>query len=416
MYPLGKPISQLTPEDLAQIRDKKYPENLNLDFKQSYDGGSELKSKRELLKDIVAMANTAGGVIIIGGVEQEDTSTGIKHLEDYITVPDASKLAEKYANWIREHTDDVLAGVDIIPFVVEGKSILLIEVPDSPHKPHRVDIKNEPKECYVRTGTSNIPMSMHMVKHMILSQGSYWADCKEWAERAFDNVDHQGPCWVMLVYPFDVRRSLFKSPDLSFLDDLFKPPRPYNLEEQRGPNFDEKGCYYRDEDVEIRFYRNGAYRLVMQKDSFTTLKQIPMGNTNKNCYIIDTSWIISWASYIGYIFPKIFMHLRAEIDGFVSARYLKTPEISQTVKAPVALDDHSDREITLKSEQFSPRDIILSDESFRSLSELNGAIREIIFSLFNAFGYLKVPDHLMAYFEEPWHHSRFMSLEKLYKK
>jgi hypothetical protein len=417
MYPLGKPISQITAEDLARVRDNKYPENLYFDFKQSYDGGGELKIKRELLKDIVAMANTAGGVIIIGGVESdEDPETGIKHLIGYNNIKDASKLAEKYANWIREHTDDILFGVDIVPIEVEGKSVLLIEVPDSPHKPHRVSIKNDPSESYVRIGTSNIPMTMNMVKHMIMSQGSYWADCKGWAEEVVNGVGHVGPCWILLIYPFDVRRRLFKAPDRRLLEH-FRPPAS-GVGNQKGPSFDEQGCYYSDNDVDLRFYRNGAYRIVMQADYFADYEAVLTDQGEQNYFKIYTSVLFPWFRIVDYIMPILLNHLKADMDGFISARYLTTPSGSYANSGPAALAYKTPKRHAVTVDTSGPRDIVLEDEGFRSVKELSKALKDVMLSLFHAFGLNEIPSDTWNYFEQPWidGNHRFHELSQILNK
>jgi predicted HTH transcriptional regulator len=61
----GKLVGELTAGDMQQLRDDRRPEDLYLDYKQDAYGKVDA-DKRELLKDIVGLANASGGVILIG--------------------------------------------------------------------------------------------------------------------------------------------------------------------------------------------------------------------------------------------------------------------------------------------------------------------------------------------------------------
>lgn len=412
MYPLGKPISQITPEDLARIKDHKYTESLVLDFKQTYSNSSEHKEKRELLKDIVAMANSAGGVIIVGAVEAEDQETGLKFLSDYQNIDNIDNLIEKYTNWIRDHTDDPITGVDLVPVALDDKNILLIEILESHYKPHRVNISNDAKEFYIRTGTTNNPIQMHMVKQMVLSQGSYWADCNSWAEGIYSSVQHVAAYWVMLIYPFDVRQNLFRAPDDQILQ-MFRPSLN-GVDKWVSTSFDEKGCYHEDNEVIIRFYRNGAYRLEIRPDGLGEYKELidPNRSSRTAAFYIDAHKIIAWASYVKLILPQLFNRLNIDMDGFISARFLTTP-ISSTANRGIPVLHYP---TTYRHMSFQPkkddRDIALMAEGFKSLSDLHVALRNIIISLYNAFGIKDIPAVTWNIFDEPWRvRSRFSELE-----
>ena len=59
-----KEIEKITYQDVLDFCNQQYRENIHLDYKQDIDGG--------LAKTIAAMANTWGGLIVIG-VEDEDS-------------------------------------------------------------------------------------------------------------------------------------------------------------------------------------------------------------------------------------------------------------------------------------------------------------------------------------------------------
>lgn len=67
---LGTPPTQVTEQDLARLVDGAVREDADLDFKGAPYGSSDA-DKRELGADVAAMANSRGGLIIIG-IEDAD--------------------------------------------------------------------------------------------------------------------------------------------------------------------------------------------------------------------------------------------------------------------------------------------------------------------------------------------------------
>jgi hypothetical protein len=67
---LGAPIAELTAEHMRRLVDERVQETFDLDFKRDFYGNSD-GAKRELAADVAAMANSGGGLIILGIDEDE---------------------------------------------------------------------------------------------------------------------------------------------------------------------------------------------------------------------------------------------------------------------------------------------------------------------------------------------------------
>ena len=61
----GKLAGDLSQDDLMQLIEDRRPEDRYLDYKRDPYGKTDA-DKRELLKDVVGLANASGGVILIG--------------------------------------------------------------------------------------------------------------------------------------------------------------------------------------------------------------------------------------------------------------------------------------------------------------------------------------------------------------
>jgi hypothetical protein len=72
---LGEPVDQLTAEHLQRLVLNNVAEEFDLDFKQALYGRGD-SDRRSLAGDVCALANTAGGVILIG-VEEDDQARAV---------------------------------------------------------------------------------------------------------------------------------------------------------------------------------------------------------------------------------------------------------------------------------------------------------------------------------------------------
>jgi len=137
-----KTIEAVDFQDVVEFCEQKHRETIHLDYKQDIN--------RSLAKTIAAMANTWGGLIIIG-VEDDDSK------------PKLPVVGIKYEKSLREKINNIILGNVMPPVFPEmqvcqskdGKNALIvIRVPQSNLTPHA--IKNNTK-VYIRTDTSNEP-------------------------------------------------------------------------------------------------------------------------------------------------------------------------------------------------------------------------------------------------------------------
>ena len=111
--------------------------------------GSTLEYKRNtdsldaILKCIIAFANTAGDVILIG-VDDDGTLIG---------VDDPGKCQEKLANAISHRVKPELI-VEISLITSENKSIIVLQIEQSP-QPYYLSDKGIEKSAYIRIANSN---------------------------------------------------------------------------------------------------------------------------------------------------------------------------------------------------------------------------------------------------------------------
>jgi predicted HTH transcriptional regulator len=133
---LGRHPDDLTEDDLQRAVENHIPESADLDWKKDFYKGTD-PGKKELAKDVSAMANTAGGMVVIGVHDGNQD-----HAHDLDPVDPEPGRGEEWirsvlANWIQPVVPNV--GVRVVESATKaGKIYWVLTVPPSPQAPHAV--------------------------------------------------------------------------------------------------------------------------------------------------------------------------------------------------------------------------------------------------------------------------------------
>lgn len=157
----GKNIKDFTESDLTEMVREEETESLEIEFKSQMYGANH-EGKKEMLKDISAMANAYGGLILIGINEKDHCASSV------VAISNGIDHQSTILKSCRSSLDQLIDGLEVHPIPVEkGLHVLAVVIPDSHNKPHAVDFQGHFR-CYRRVGTDNLPMSMQEVREMIL--------------------------------------------------------------------------------------------------------------------------------------------------------------------------------------------------------------------------------------------------------
>jgi predicted HTH transcriptional regulator len=135
-------------------------ENLNTEFKQRFS------SHEKISKEIIALANTKGGVIIFG-IDDDGSVYGVESEKG-----EAELIIETIKNYCEPLVDYSLSY-----FNVENKEIVVLEISESKNKPHRLqdykanfDINSA--SVYIRVNDKSVLASKEMIKLMMTQQSN----------------------------------------------------------------------------------------------------------------------------------------------------------------------------------------------------------------------------------------------------
>lgn len=142
-------LDDLTVVDLQRLCDLRVAEDVDLDFKAE-DGYTPKGNDGydELAKDVTALANSRGGLIIIGVGEDAQGCAEPLH-----SAPVSDKKIGQFTNALRARVfpwlpDLLIKDVETAPG--SGEGYMLIAVPASPLAPHAVRVATRPQYSYAR--------------------------------------------------------------------------------------------------------------------------------------------------------------------------------------------------------------------------------------------------------------------------
>jgi ATP-dependent DNA helicase RecG len=128
----------------------RQPEGKTLEFKR------DLSSPRNILRTIVAFANSAGGTIVIG---VEDKSRAMRGVDD------VAGAEERLVNMIVDSIAPRLVP-SVRTDVHDGNDLLIVRVPTGGSPPYRLASEGEPEGVYVRIGSTNRHVDQAYVREL----------------------------------------------------------------------------------------------------------------------------------------------------------------------------------------------------------------------------------------------------------
>ena len=135
-------------EDFAELL--SLPEGKTLEFKR------DLSSPKNLLKTLVAFANTAGGRVIVGVEDQTRAALGVKSPLD-----EEERLGSMIADSIEPR---LVPNIEMM--TVDGKTLLILEVYLSNSRPHYIRSEGAERGVYVRLGSSNRQADLELIDEL----------------------------------------------------------------------------------------------------------------------------------------------------------------------------------------------------------------------------------------------------------
>lgn len=162
-------------EWIERLVQDQVQESLHLDFKRELPTKRE-DSRKELLKDVCALANTEGGRIVYGVREGSD---GLAEAIVPIASEDRDDAQRRLDQCIADGIEPRVVGYTVLAISVDGGYVLVVEVPQQYGGPFQTNFNNQRKFIY-RQGTMNLEMNYGQLRAAFQLRGRASQAATEW--------------------------------------------------------------------------------------------------------------------------------------------------------------------------------------------------------------------------------------------
>lgn len=190
---LGGTPDTLTAGDVETLVGNLVAESFDLDFKEQIYGGAD-SDKRSLCTDVAALANTAGGVIVIG-IREDDHGRASSSTPVALSDAEVRRMRQIVANGVSPIPEMEIVSIE----ERDGKGFLLVVVAASSRAPHGVSVSDGwryPQRNGSTTRYLSEPEVFQAYQHRIASSATRRARASEVFSHGVASLDRGDTVWV----------------------------------------------------------------------------------------------------------------------------------------------------------------------------------------------------------------------------
>jgi hypothetical protein len=273
-----KSFDEIEPADLLQLVDDGVRESHELDYKQDLPAKPD-GDKKEFLRDITALANSAGGWIIYGVQEKVDAignKTGEpEKCSGVLLGTSADAEIRRLDSLIAHGVEPALTGVrirDLSDPAFSSGPVFMVQVPDSWAKPHMITLKSDSR-FYARNNAGKFPMDVTQIRASFLASESLVDRIRAFREERVHLVRQQrGPVPTvgpgrLVLHVIPLRSFELAAPDVTVKANQERPNPISYVGDMVMPNFDGYLSYRRHPDTYttesyLQVFRDGCLEAV----------------------------------------------------------------------------------------------------------------------------------------------------------
>lgn len=328
---LDRSFSDLNINDIEALISNSATEGNNLEFKREVWSRSD-DGIREMLKDISAMANAYGGIIVVGMDENSTTGKALA----LVDVPNAEQERDRILASCLSNIQPRILGLDIKTLETnQGKNILLIYVPSSLNL-HQITYKNF-WQFHKRHDRQIVRMSYDEIKDAIIKNSGSTEQSLLLLQKRIERLKMNNSIRMILqAVPIKLETELFRILNM----DLRNLLRESENERREGWNFNFMYAVAKPslngliigKDNELvktlEFYRNGYLEGIIKAEEgrFYTIKELNIEGITKSVCSIRTAAVVEYiysfikklkalSNFIGYDSPYCFTVSLLNIEG-----------------------------------------------------------------------------------------------------
>lgn len=176
-------FDSINESDLAELVSAQVPEGASIEYKKELYGNSD-SDKKELLKDVSALANTNGGHLVIGVEEKDGVANSISSISE--SNPDSELL--RMEQIVRSGIEPPIIGVKMRAVsLTEGGYTIVCRIPKSWIGPHRVVAKGH-NRFYLRNSAGVFEPGIEELRSMFIQTASTLEQAKVFRDSRISEI------------------------------------------------------------------------------------------------------------------------------------------------------------------------------------------------------------------------------------
>jgi len=191
MWPFTHRLDELTEADLRTLVAAGVRESTSLEFKREMYQCRNPEQTREMLRDVSAMANAEGGVLIIG-MEEDGQGTA----QQLIPVPDAEAEANRLISLCLAHISERIPGLRAVRVPVNAGDVIVVRIPRSYRRPHMVTFGGV-TDFWIRHDRQKSRMSMAELRTAVLATEDAEMKAERFGESRIANALQRGAAFML---------------------------------------------------------------------------------------------------------------------------------------------------------------------------------------------------------------------------
>jgi hypothetical protein len=186
------PLQAIGVKDIQALIDAEQVEHRQLDYKKelpNLDATDRKDQKFDFLCDVSALANSSGGDIVFGVIEDENHKPeGIVP----INVTDLDETERRLNQIIMANTEPTIVGIDWQPIKVQDPDgyLLILRVRKSFNGPHQVCVGRQ--KFYARNSKGNYPMDYQQLRNAFIGSHEIIQQMRNWRDQRLSQVRQTG--------------------------------------------------------------------------------------------------------------------------------------------------------------------------------------------------------------------------------
>lgn len=263
----GKSIKGLDESDMQNLIDVSVGESLSLEFKDSIDFGSD--GKREFLADVISLANSQGGHILLGIAEGKGDRKGVATNLTPLEITDLDSFKQNINNLVRDSVLPMLPtlSIDFIPSKIYiGKQYVVVGVPVSYLSPH-IAVKGVSWRTYRRNVGGKEPIEYSEFKRMIRFGDTAIEELRSWRNLRIESIaagNAPVPVWdapflAFHIVPMNALRGRVFQLDIEEIKTKFNDVRHFLSSSHLAGTFNFDGYLMYDGNI-VRFDESNGYK------------------------------------------------------------------------------------------------------------------------------------------------------------